>query len=435
MTRHTRPDADRRPRRATRGGDRSPTFGEGRRAVVLVVSTSGYAGETEDTTGPLLTGWLGERGYRVDAPQIVPDGPAVGEALRRHVRDAPESERPRVIVTTGGTGLAPEDTTPEETRRVLDREATGIVQALVDHGLAKLPEAAMSRGTAGACDRTFVVNLPGSVGGVKDGITVLDPILHHIQAQLENVSDGVHAPRGRVGNAGRAEHEGHAGRAEHDGHAGRGRHDGPDAGESSQVAGAHAAVGTAPAGGPALHGAHAAVNGAPADAALPATEPSPVLEAQPATEPFRVYTPEPAVEPFAWGRITEEPLDLTAAEARVKTPQTGALAVFHGVVRDHDSGRDDVVGLAYSAHPEAQKVLDEVLAEAAADHPGVRMSAEHRIGELRVGDDALLVTAASAHRRDAFAACAELVDRIKARVPIWKRQDYSDGAHDWVGVE
>ena len=142
-----------------------------------------------------------------------------------------------------------------------------------------------------------------------------------------------------------------------------------------------------------------------------------------------------AVEPFAWGRVTEEPLDLTAAEARVKTPQTGALAVFHGVVRDHDSGRDDVVGLAYTAHPRAQSVLDEVLAEAVADHPGVRMSAEHRIGELRVGDDALLVAVASAHRREAFTACAELVDRIKARVPIWKRQDYSDGGHDWVGVE
>ncbi|MGO1453034.1 MAG: molybdopterin-binding protein, partial [Brevibacterium yomogidense] len=253
MTRHTRPDADRRPRRATRGGDRSATFGEGRRAVVLVVSTSGYAGEAEDATGPLLVGWLGERGYRVDAPQIVPDGPAVGEALRRHVLDAPEDERPRVIVTTGGTGLAPEDTTPEETRSLLDKEATGIVQALVDHGLAKLPEAAMSRGTAGACDRTFVVNLPGSVGGVKDGITVLDPILHHIQAQLENARDGVHAPRGRV------------------------------AGGPSQAA---------------------AESGAPMGT--------------------------PAVEPFAWGRVTEEPLDLTAAEARVKTPQTGALAVFHG---------------------------------------------------------------------------------------------------------
>ncbi len=392
MTRQRRPEADRRPRRATRGGKRSATFGDGRRAVVLVVSTSAAAGEAEDATGPLLVGWLGERGYQVDAPQIVPDGAAVGEALRRHVLNAPEQERPRVIVTTGGTGLAPEDTTPEETRAVLDKEATGIVQALVDHGLAKLPEAAMSRGTAGARDRTFVVNLPGSVGGVKDGITVLDPILHHIQAQLEDVGDGVHAARG------------------------------PAVSVSPQVS----AVGTAPMGGPAVGRPDVdgpAVGAAPPDVGLPATE------------PFPVFGPEPAVEPFAWGRVTEEALDLTAAEARVKTPQTGALAVFHGVVRDHDSGRDDVVGLAYTAHPQAQAVLDEVLAGAVAAHPGVRMSAEHRIGELRVGDDALLVAVASAHRKEAFAACADLVDRIKARVPIWKRQDYSDGAHDWVGVE
>lgn len=371
MTGHSRPEADRRPRRATRGGSRSATFGEGRRAAVLVVSTSAHAGESEDATGPLLVGWLRERGYRVDAPQVVADGPGIGEALRRHLVDAPARERPRVLVTTGGTGLAPDDTTPEETRGVLEKEATGIVQALVDHGLAKLPEAAMSRGTAGASGRTFIVNLPGSTGGVKDGITVLDPILHHIQAQLENDrEDGVHAPRQRAAaGAARSAAEGGAGSA---------------------------------AGG--------AAEGA-------------------------AGTPDPVVAPVAFGRVTEETLDLAAAEARVSTPQTGALAVFHGVVRDHDSGRNDVVGLAYTAHPEAQAVLDAVLAEAIAEHPGVRMSAEHRIGELRVGDDALLVAVASAHRKEAFAACADLVDRIKDRVPIWKRQDYSDGAHDWVGVE
>ena len=201
----TRPESDRRPRTATRGGDRSPTFGEGRRAVVLVVSTTAAAGTAVDSAGPLLVGWLSERGYRIDAAQIVPDGPAVGEALAHHLQELPEAQRPRVLVTTGGTGLAPDDHTPEETRRFLEKEATGIVQALVDHGLAKLPEAAMSRGTAGAVGRTFVVNLPGSVGGVKDGITVLDPILHHIQAQLEDgldgrsaAADGVHPPREQV---------------------------------------------------------------------------------------------------------------------------------------------------------------------------------------------------------------------------------------------
>jgi len=384
MTQRTRPEADRRPRSATRGERRSPTFGEGRRAVVLVVSTSARAGLTEDTTGPLLVGWLRERGYRVDGPQVVADGPEVGAALRGHLVDAPVHERPRVLVTTGGTGLAPDDTTPEETRRLLEKEATGIVQALVDHGLAKMPEAAMTRGTAGASGRTFIVNLPGSTGGVKDGITVLDPLLHHIQTQLEDDrDDGVHAPRGDAGDSDAAE---------------------PD--DAADAAAAAESVGETTE---------------PADAAAAAES------AGEATEP--------AVAPYAFGRVTEEPLDLAAAEARVATPQTGALAVFHGVVRDHDSGRDDVVGLAYTAHPEAQAVLERVLVDVTADHPGVRMSAEHRIGELRVGDDALLVAVASAHRKEAFAACADLVDRVKDRVPIWKRQDYADGAHDWVGVE
>ncbi|HJG80630.1 MAG TPA: MogA/MoaB family molybdenum cofactor biosynthesis protein, partial [Brevibacterium senegalense] len=201
----TRPESDRvakRARRATRGGDRSPTFGTGRRAVVLVVSTSAAAGTAEDSAGPVLVGWLQERGYEVEGAQIVADGPEVGRALAHHLHDLPDAQRPRILVTTGGTGLAPDDATPEETRRFLDKEATGIAHALVDFGLAKLPEAAMSRGTAGSAGRTFVVNLPGSVGGVKDGITVLDPILHHIQAQLEDgldgrsaADDGVHPPR------------------------------------------------------------------------------------------------------------------------------------------------------------------------------------------------------------------------------------------------
>ena len=358
----TRPESDRRPRTATRGGDRSPTFGEGRRAVVLVVSTTAAAGTAVDSAGPLLVGWLSERGYRIDAAQIVPDGPAVGEALAHHLQELPEAERPRILVTTGGTGLAPDDHTPEETRRFLEKEATGIVQALVDHGLAKLPEAAMSRGTAGAVGRTFVVNLPGSVGGVKDGMTVLDPILHHIQAQLEDgldgataADDGVHPPREQA-----TKPEAHAEQTE--------------------------------------------------------------LVAQ--------------AEVVAQGsHLTVEPIDATAGEAHVVTSRTGAVALFRGVVRDHDSGREGVVVLEYTAHPDADRIFAEVLDEAHRDYPDVRLWARHRVGRLAVGDDALVVVAASAHRGQAFAACAELVDRIKARVPIWKRQEYADGTHDWVGIE
>ena len=360
----TRPESDRRPRTASRGGDRSPTFGEGRRAVVLVVSTSAAAGTAVDSAGPLLVGWLTERGYRDDDAQIVPDGPAVGEALAHHLQDLPEAQRPRILVTTGGTGLAPDDHTPEETRRFLEKEATGIVQALVDHGLAKLPEAAMSRGTAGAVGRTFVVNLPGSVGGVKDGMTVLDPILHHIQAQLEDgldgrsaADDGVHPPREQVQQVEQVELV-----------------------EQTEL----------------------------------------VAQAEVVAQ---------------GGHLTVEPIDATAGEAHVVTSRTGAVALFRGVVRDHDSGREGVVVLEYTAHPDADRIFAEVLDEAHRDYPDVRLWARHRVGRLAVGDDALVVVAASAHRGQAFAACAELVDRIKARVPIWKRQEYADGTHDWVGIE
>ncbi|GAA4510391.1 molybdenum cofactor biosynthesis protein MoaE [Brevibacterium yomogidense] len=423
MTRVTRPDADRRPRRATRGGDRSATFGEGRRAVVLVVSSSAAAGTAEDYAGPLLVGWLAERGYLVDGTHVVADGPAVGAALRHHLHERPEAERPRVLVTTGGTGLAPDDWTPEETRKILDKEASGLVQALIDHGMAKLPEAAMSRGTAGSSGRTFVVNLPGSVGGVKDGITVLDPILHHIQAQLEGGADnGVHPPRDAaaaevaelVGAAGVGGV--HASGAHGTGTGGA--HVSGDGNRGDDVGAGHEdVVGAGPDVGAQSRGSAESQSGAVSGDGESGGDSGSVLR------------------PFASGLITDKTLCLAAAEARVKTPHTGAVAVFRGVVRDHDSGRGDVVGLEYTAHPAAQSVLDEVLADALVDFPRVRLWAEHRIGELVIGDDALLVVAASAHRKEAFTACAELVDRIKDRVPIWKRQDYANGDHDWVGIE
>ena len=391
----TRPESDRRPRTATRGGDRSPTFGEGRRAVVLVVSTTAAAGTAVDSAGPLLVGWLSERGYRIDAAQIVPDGPAVGEALAHHLQELPEAQRPRILVTTGGTGLAPDDHTPEETRRFLEKEATGIVQALVDHGLAKLPEAAMSRGTAGAVGRTFVVNLPGSMGGVKDGITVLDPILHHIQAQLEDgldgrsaADDGVHPPREQV-----TKPEAHAEQSE-------------PAEQVEQVKLVEQSELVAQA--------------------------EVVAQAEIVDQTQLVGQ---ADETAQGSHLTVEPIDATAGEAHVVTSRTGAVALFRGVVRDHDSGREGVVVLEYTAHPDADRIFAEVLDESHRDYPDVRLWARHRVGRLAVGDDALVVVAASAHRGQAFAACAELVDRIKARVPIWKRQEYADGTHDWVGIE
>lgn len=134
--------------------------------------------------------------------------------------------------------------------------------------------------------------------------------------------------------------------------------------------------------------------------------------------------------------ITEEPLDPLLAEARAKTltEAMGALVVFEGVVRDHDGG-ERVRSLDYTAHPTAPEVIAQVAASVSAAHPDTRLWTAHRVGPLRIGDVAFLAVAASAHRRQAFEACSELADRVKAEVPIWKEQQLVNGDTQWVGLE
>ncbi|MFT4122944.1 MAG: molybdenum cofactor biosynthesis protein MoaE [Microbacteriaceae bacterium] len=129
--------------------------------------------------------------------------------------------------------------------------------------------------------------------------------------------------------------------------------------------------------------------------------------------------------------VVEEPLDAAALERAVLDARHGALVTFRGIVRDHDDGRA-VTGLDYEAHPDAAVFLAACLDRAA--RPGVRLAAAHRVGSLDVGELALVAVAASAHRAVAFAACAALVDDIKASVPIWKRQHFADGTSEWVGL-
>lgn len=169
--------------------EQDPRFGEGREAVVLVVSTSAAAGEAADTTGPVLVEWLRGRGYACAGPVVVADGEPVGRALRAALTPGDGADVPRVVVTTGGTGLNPDDRTPEQTADLIERPTPGILHALWSRGLESTPTAVMSRGLAGVRGRTFLVNLPGSRGGVKDGIAVLDGLLPHIQAQIEDERD------------------------------------------------------------------------------------------------------------------------------------------------------------------------------------------------------------------------------------------------------
>jgi molybdopterin synthase catalytic subunit len=129
--------------------------------------------------------------------------------------------------------------------------------------------------------------------------------------------------------------------------------------------------------------------------------------------------------------VTGTPLDMVAHERAVAVPAAGAVVSFAGVVRDHDAGRT-VTLLEYEAHPSAEAVLKEVAAEIAAD-PEVRaVAVSHRVGVLQIGDVALAAAVATAHRAAGFAACARLVDEVKARLPVWKRQVFADGTEEWV---
>jgi molybdopterin synthase catalytic subunit len=130
--------------------------------------------------------------------------------------------------------------------------------------------------------------------------------------------------------------------------------------------------------------------------------------------------------------VTETPLDPAAALARVQHDSSGAGVLFTGVVRDHDGGRH-VVGLDYSAHPSATEVMRGVIDQLVMDHPDVTaVLAHHRTGRLAIGDVALVVAVSTSHRAAAFTACADLVERIKASVPVWKHQSFADGSEEWV---
>jgi molybdenum cofactor synthesis domain-containing protein len=150
------------------------------KALAVTVSNRAAAGVYEDRSGPVLVSLLEAAGCVADGPVVVPDGSAVEVALRDAVASGYD-----LVVTTGGTGLTPLDLTPEMTRRVIEREIPGIAEALRAAGAAAgVPSAILSRGVAGVAGRTLIVNLPGSTGGVRDGMAVLAPVLGHAVSQI-----------------------------------------------------------------------------------------------------------------------------------------------------------------------------------------------------------------------------------------------------------
>lgn len=167
------------------------------RALVVTVSNRAAAGVYEDRGGPLVVDGLTALGCDVEGPVVVRDGEPVAEALARAV--AAEYD---VVVTTGGTGLTPMDLTPEMTRRVVDTEVPGLAEAIRAYGVsAGVPAASLSRGVCGVAGRTLVVNLPGSTGGVRDGLAVLGQVLHHA---VDQIGGGDHVGHGAADTTGGA---------------------------------------------------------------------------------------------------------------------------------------------------------------------------------------------------------------------------------------
>lgn len=323
-----------------------------------------HAGLREDLSGPLAAALLSGWSVEVVEQRIIPDGKdSVAQAITAAIAAGAD-----IVFTTGGTGISPRDETPDGTLPLLSKRLDGI-ESIIRASATKAPAAPLSRAVAGVATidgaSAFVVNAPGSRGGVTDAVAAIGPLLEHIVDQL-----------------------------------GGGDH-------------------------PAPHSATTV--GAAATAKIAASNHErATYRTQHASE-----HPDHDAD-VVRARVHSEPINMAELVAAVERDEAGATLTFVGAVRNHDAGRG-VVSIDYEAHPDADQVIARVAHDVARSSGTLAIAVEHRSGHLEVGDIALGAAVSAAHRREAIDTIDKLVEQVKMQLPVWKKQVFPDGSHEWTG--
>lgn len=383
-----------------------------RSAGVITASDRCAAGLASDTSGPLAANLLREAGWQVAPVLISSDDPqalytALTQALAQH----------RLVVVTGGTGLGPRDNTPQVIADVADFEIPGIGELMRASFRKTIPVTDLSRAGGWRVGDRLVIALPGSEGGVRDGLAAICPILDHavnIAAGTTSAHPIQHQHQ-QPGSPTRAvdqnQQHNHQDR-NHPLHPSERQHRQQDqCGSLTQH----------------QQGPSTPVTDADADSHATGQYKAP-MEGK--TSPNHVAGADVAGQVIT-AEVTDQPISSEALAAQCHNHEVGAIVTFDGQVRNHDHHRV-VTALEYEAHPSARKVLVKIAATAAAQPGVISVAVAHRVGALDIGEIAFSVVVCSAHRQAAFQTCSWLVDEVKDQLPVWKLQRFADGTEEWV---